>query len=598
MTDSPPDTPPSAPPHRLRDLDGRGRLVAAALAVLLLLPVAASVARALDAGWIPSNDDALIVLRAFDVFSADAPLVGQPSTAQNYAEGLKARHPGAIEFYLLALPVQLLGAAVGTLLTAAALAGGSVLITAWVAFRRAGPAVGLGAAVGLALVMWSSGTAVLSDPISSNVGGFPLIAGTALAWALWCGDRRLWPLAAAVWSFTIQQHLAIFGIAGLVAAWGVAGAVITTVRSRRRDGTLREAVRWGSLAAGVALVCWLPPLIDQVAGSGNLRKILTFSGEGRATVGGSAGLRAAGRAVAFPPMLLSRRLTDDRLSGWQIIADLDSADVLGIVVGLVLFAGAVAATVVQLRRSPRGSAARTAARARLALAGTAVVVLAGGVVTVANVPESIESARINFYRWMWTASLATWGVVAWTVGDLVARAVAARRSTVDERRPDGATVATSRASAIGVAAVLVVVGLVGVGTATGEGAGDTRRDEPLFAFESDAIDAVVAELPEDGQVLLHAHGAAAILAVAPAIAVGLEEAGHDVRVVPSQVDGYGEHRIEPPADGASDVWVRSAVDSFRPEDGEVVAALELLGEENSWGDHLIEVRVRPGDDGG
>ena len=89
-----------------------------------------------------------------------------------------------------------------------------------------------------------------------------------------------------------------------------------------------------------------------------------------------------------------------------------------------------------------------------------------------------------------------------------------------------------------------------------------------------------------------------ILAVAPAIAVGLEEAGYDVRVVPAQVDGYGEHRTEPPDEGASEVWVRSAVDSFEEGtgEGEVVAALQLTGEENSWGDHLIEVRVRLGSD--
>jgi hypothetical protein len=217
------------------------------------------------------------------------------------------------------------------------------------------------------------------------------------------------------------------------------------------------------------------------------------------------------------------------------------------------------------------------------------------------VPESIESARINFYRWMWTASLATWGVIAWTVGDLVGQAVAARREAdvdVDvEARASGSAPATSRASAIAVAAVLVVVGLVGIGTATGEGAGDTRRDEALFDFEADAIDAVVGQLPDDGQVLLHAYGASSILAVAPAIAVGLEEAGYDVRVAPAQADGYGEHRTEPPGEGASEVWVRSAVDALEPGEGEVVAALELTGEENSWGDHLIEVRVRPGSDG-
>ena len=129
-----------------------------------------------------------------------------------------------------------------TLLTVAAITGASVLLAAWAAFRRAGPAVGLGAVALIAAVTWSTGTAVLTDPISSNVGGYPLLAGAALAWALWGDDRRLWPVAVAVWSFATQQHLAVLGPAAVVAAWGVLGAVATTTRA----GRWRESWRWAA----------------------------------------------------------------------------------------------------------------------------------------------------------------------------------------------------------------------------------------------------------------------------------------------------------------------------------------------------------------
>ena len=68
--------------------------MAALCGLLLLVPIGASVGRALADGWIPSNDDALIVLQARDVLTTDPPLIGQPSTSELYADGLTARHPG------------------------------------------------------------------------------------------------------------------------------------------------------------------------------------------------------------------------------------------------------------------------------------------------------------------------------------------------------------------------------------------------------------------------------------------------------------------------------------------------------------------------
>lgn len=579
-----------APPWRLRDLDRRGRLVAAATVILLLVPVGTSVARALAADWVPSGDDALIVLRAFDVFSADPPLVGQPSTAEAYAPGVAARHPGPIEFYALAVPVRVLGPALGTLLTIAAVTSSSVLIAAWVAFRRGGPAVGLGAAVLLGLVMWTTGTSLLTDPISSNMGTYPLLAGAALAWALWCDDRRLWPLAAAVWSFTIQQHLAIFGVAGLLAAWGVAGAVATTLRRRHEPGRIRSALRWGPAATVVAVVCWLPPLLDQLAGTGNLAKIGRFSGDGgRESLGLDYSMRVVARAVAVPPLLLDpdRELAHQVFGGWAMAVRADAADwVWGGVGGAVML---LATTVtVRAARRPPVPARDPDAGARLALFATSAVLLVAGTLTAAQIPNSVESLRINFYRWVWAFALTAWGAVAWTVG----RALAPRLARLREQRP-----ALPLAPA-GVAVALVALLVPAVVAAADPAEGDIRRDEALFPYDRRAGEAAADAVPAGRPVRLLTTGGAAYLAVGPAVAVILEDAGHEVHVDGYQAPGYGEHRTRPAEPGEVVVHVISAKGPAPEHPGTVVAEenlpLEPGGRTDVWGDDTFVVRVEVG----
>lgn len=547
-----PDPEEPAPLHRLRDLDRRGRVVAALAGLLLLVPIASSLLRAVDQGWVPSNDEAQIVLRARDVLSADPPLVGQPSTAGIYAEDHPARHPGPIEFYLLAVPVRALGSTWGTLLTVAAITGASVLLTAWAAFRRAGPAVGLGAVVLVAAVTWSTGTAVLTDPISSNVGGYPLLAGTALAWALWAGDRRLWPLAMAVWSFTAQQHLAVLGPAGVVVVWGVLGAVLAV----RRAGAWRESVRWAVAAVVVGFVCWLPPLLDQAFGDGNLRYILGFSREGeRGSVGLGAGVRAAGRAVGAPPLFLRRDF-----DGGDLIAGFGRAATASAVLGLVV-ALAVAVVSARLVRD----------RQRVVLVATGLVLAAAGIVTTANVPDSSEHLRINFYRWTWPVAVAVWGAAAWALVEVVRPRLAARVS-----RPSWAATAAP-------VVVLVVVAAVAGFAATGDGVSDRRRDDLLFRFEARAADAVLDVIDRDRSVHIVTRGQAAFLAVTPALVVALEEAGVDVRLEPTMADivdeaqsaGFGPHRLDLGDDPGARIHVVTGHDPLPDVPGEVVASEDL-----------------------
>ena len=120
-----------------------------------------------------------------------------------------------------------------------------------VVLRRAGLGVALGVSVLLMWTTWSTGTAVLTDPISSNVGGYPLLAAAVLAWALLLGDLRLLPLAVAAVTFAAQQHLAMVIPAAAVAvvAVGVVGELRRRWSAASRSG---PAARAGSAGR----CCW------------------------------------------------------------------------------------------------------------------------------------------------------------------------------------------------------------------------------------------------------------------------------------------------------------------------------------------------------
>ena len=182
----------------------------------------------------------MIELRARDVFTSRAPLVGQPSTSGHYGQDDRnAAHPGPIEFYLLAPAERLLGGGVGMLSTTAVLNGFCVLVAAWGVFRQLGRWAGLAAAAALAAVMWTTGARVMVDPLSSSIGRFPLLCSVVLLWCLMCGDVRLLALTCAVVSFTAQQHLSVVPTIAFVSVVGGVGLGMALVRG----GVFKNRVR-------------------------------------------------------------------------------------------------------------------------------------------------------------------------------------------------------------------------------------------------------------------------------------------------------------------------------------------------------------------
>ena len=80
-----------------------------------VLPVVVAGVRGALRDWLPTGDDAYSAIRADDVFSRNAPLLGTWSSASNYT-GHVINHPGPLHFDLLAVPVRLFGHGAGTAL--------------------------------------------------------------------------------------------------------------------------------------------------------------------------------------------------------------------------------------------------------------------------------------------------------------------------------------------------------------------------------------------------------------------------------------------------------------------------------------------------
>ena len=480
---------------------------------------------------------------ALDVFSRHPPLTGLSSTSEFYG-GIHTNHPGPIEFYLLAIPLRLFGPTAGPLFTAAAINGGFVLVVLWVFFRRLGLTAALWAGVLLLAVMASGGTAVLTDTLSSNMTMYSLMCTAVLAWALVDGDLRLLPLAAFVASYAAQQHLA----AGLIVVVLVATALVVLIvqvvqRARRGETVITCTARRCSIgAAAVGVVCWAPVLDDQFTGHpGNLSQIVRFAQtDNRATLGLRSGFDQAVHAVV-PPTVLGRTDTTGRFF-------VSAPGSVTLVLGFVIIA-ALAALIWRLRRSSPAVAK---------LSAVVLVLLAAGIVDGSNVPMSLESGRVNLYRWTWAAALLAWSAigvgVATVIGEVGRLKAYARR--------------VSSAAPI---ALLLTAALIAVSVAWTNGSDDHNRERPNFALERRVTKAVLARIDQRRPLLVSTVGSDATLSVAPHIIFELVRAGVRVQVPATVTETYGDSRRYRPRSGAARLIVFSgkAVEPSGP--GELIA---------------------------
>jgi hypothetical protein len=229
-----------------------------------------------------------------------------------------------------------------------------------------------------------------------------------MVWCLLCGDVRLLPLASAVLSFTAQQHLSVLPTVGVIAAAGVVGVLVAWGgHGRWREAAARrELARWGGAAVVVGLVLWSPILYQQFFGRGtpNLTAMASFAQhDERPSLGLGSALRQAAHVLGLPPILGQQNLS----GGWLLR---DVSTLTWVSAALVVVAVALA-----------GWWWRRTAPRRAALAVTAGIALAAGLVNGSSVPEGLEKYRLALYHWAWPLVLFVTLTLGLAVVDLARR---------------------------------------------------------------------------------------------------------------------------------------------------------------------------------
>ena len=364
-------------------------IVAAILTAIVIWPLLDAGRAALELVWRPSGDWAVLTMRVEDV-GRHTPLVGPYSR-------FGWNHPGPLMYWLLAFPYHLLGDRPEALLAAAATLNAlTVAALSAVAWRRGRlPLVALTMAA-TAILIHAMGPAMIRDPWNPFITLLPLALTVYLVWSVIEGDFWMWPPLAFLVSFELQSHI---GYLPMLAMLGV--SVFAIAWRRKSFNTLLPTStkqRWWvlGLSSAVVIGCWLPVLLDQVAGTGNLGAIAHyFLTNSDSPAGFGTAFHVAADQLRFPsaPWL-----------GRSELAGLDGA----------LLGSGLAALVVPIL-SMAGSlwlAVRMRVLAALRLQLVVIATALGGLIATARVTGPLFDWVV---RWWWVIACLWWLSIVWVL---------------------------------------------------------------------------------------------------------------------------------------------------------------------------------------
>ena len=380
------------------------------------LPIVVLMIRTIAADWSPLGDNAIIAVRAYDVFTAHSPLLGQSSGGATSVLDQRAFSPGPLLFWLLAVPARFLDP-VWMAVTAGLVNVASVMGTVALARRRGGLLLMFATAIAIPLMLRSIPAQAYSDVWNPWIPLMPFLLLIFLAWSLACGEVRLLPLAVLVGSFVAQTHLAFLLPAAGVMAVGLVGLVASRRRRRRaaRSPYARRPPReqgpsrpWVIAAVVVLVVCWLPPTIDQVTHRpGNAVLLLRAASTDEPALGTSAGEHALVRTIGGRPWWVR----DPRSTEARMVDLSATPGTRSIVSAVLVLAGLLAVALVARRRRRRDITAAMA----LSLVLCAIVVL-----DAAGTPERAFATVGYTMLWASPAGMFVWVVLAWSAASLLA----------------------------------------------------------------------------------------------------------------------------------------------------------------------------------
>ena len=143
------------------------------------------------------------------------------------------------------------------------------------------------------------------EPWNVWVPVFAFALFLVLVWGLVCEHVALLPIAIAVGSHCVQTHISytvlVTGLLGSALAW------LGWLWWRTDRLADRHPMRWLLVATATMVVCWLPPVVEQLhPGTGNMRKLYhQFTDPGEPFVGARAAIKAMmGRFNILGPWLI------------------------------------------------------------------------------------------------------------------------------------------------------------------------------------------------------------------------------------------------------------------------------------------------------
>lgn len=463
----------------------------------VITPILWSGFAALSSHWHPAGDWAVLELKTRDVGTAVTPLVG-PYSRYGW------NHPGPLLFWVLALPYRLSGGSSSSLLLSAAvvnaIAVAGIGLFAWRRGRVVLVAITMSA---LALLIFNLGPSLLRDPWNPSVTILPLGCFVIAAWSTAEGDRLALPVMAVIGSFLVQSHV---GYVPIVAALGLAGFV--------RFIRVAEWKRPGIITTALLAVVWVPVLIDQFVGTGNLGNLISyFTTASHPTAGGRESFGVLSREIGgIAPWLGGHEpvsMTDGHLLGAPA-----SRLVFLIAAFSITFALAI------------HHQAKSAVRFQVT---TAIAVL----VTMFSVARITPPVFDYIVRWTWVIGMLLWVSIAWSAWSVVTLS-----RSMDHRRATSAATITLLAccvAIVGWGTLKTVSHVDDVGTPDGDW---WVQLDPIVEY---AVNGTRSSVSEGSSVLVRALGGENG-SIADGIRLQLERAGFKILVDSEHAHIYGRSR--------------------------------------------------------
>lgn len=383
------------------------RLVVAASA-LAIVPIWVA---ALQAGFqhiVPTSDAALVVLRARDVFSGHPPLAGMLAAGAS-SSTLEVHFPGAIQLYLLAVPVRVFGNVWGTVLGMAAINTVWVVLLCRILWRRLSPA---GVLLGIAFVTvfaWSIGGGYLITPIPMYMVMIPFLLFLFAVWSVADGDLASIPVVAVVANYLFLDHLVLVLLVPVIGLCAPIGLLVWMRERRRSDpdghqARLRRLRNRTLTAVGITAVMWLPTVIQQLTTSpGNLRLLIASAGADRSSLGSwSYAVHVVIGVLARPPFWLRGSMERPGFmyppTSSPVVGFVSVIDTFALVVFVAIL---IACGVLAIRRKDRQS---------IVLLGVAIVAIGVSIPNIFMAPDAL--GILGYTESLWCIAAFTWFAIA------------------------------------------------------------------------------------------------------------------------------------------------------------------------------------------